>query len=148
MCHYFAQPQVAAPQEECGLNLEEVEENLKAASHTQSIWVKSSFLKRNQSSASPCLPHKIIFKHVGKTRKKKLFIIPGILLLLEALDFSWINVERLYLNAVFKAALSLQRFTRKWDKSRHPRPRASARQGNLSSPQPNIRCGRQKCLKT
>lgn len=27
LCHYLAQSQVAAPQEECGLNLEEGEEN-------------------------------------------------------------------------------------------------------------------------
>lgn len=108
MCHYFAQPQVAAPQEECVLNLEKVEENLKAASHTQSIWVKSSFLKRNQSSASPCLPHKIIFKHVGKTRKKKLLInvqsesrdnVEGNY---NTLLFSFLNCAHIYFNNKFK----------------------------------------------
>lgn len=79
----------------------------EAASHTQSSWVKRSFLKRNQISASPCLPHKIIFKHVGKTRKKSFLNVQS-----ESRDnveenyntslFSFLNCAHIYFNNKFK----------------------------------------------
>lgn len=80
----------------------------EAASHTQSSWVKSAFLKRNQSSASPCLPHKIMFKHVGKTRKKMSFLNvqsesrDNVEENYNTLLFSFLNCAHIYFNNKFK----------------------------------------------